>query len=76
MPVTAVQHPQTKQTLLVFQPQPEMWDGPHVLTLLRMIKQHFPKEFRIVQYELVSLPNGRPGLELPDDIHEKSEGGS
>ncbi len=68
MPVTAVRHPETKQTLLVFQSNPEMWDGPHVTAMLRMIKQHFPAEFRTVQYEIVTIPNGRPGLELPEEI--------
>jgi hypothetical protein len=72
MPFSVRKNPQTNQTFLVSQSQAEMWDGPHVIGLLRVIRQHFPDEFDSVGRELVL--NGRATLQLPDDIGGKVDG--
>jgi hypothetical protein len=38
------------------------------LTLCRFLKQHFPAEFRQVQYEIIQPANGAK-FELPEDVN-------
>lgn len=61
-------HPETKKPLIVVgAPRLPIID---VVGMLRLIKQHYPKEFRQVQYELVNPVNGK-SFEVPEEIGDK-----